>query len=143
MDYPLSVTWPDNLDEFGEFLARQGLTFERKGVVPGTGDILWQHGNSQLAVRVIADKGVFWSVRIADIAGWADQWYAVCELRDLISGERESCSGWTEQVGIAGQMRYVEQHWAEIVDLFAPATRTASHEKLKSLKKERAEEHWC
>ncbi len=65
----MTLEWPEELDQFGNFLAQQGLSFERQGIVADTGDKLWQYGNSRLGVRVVADTGITWSVRIADIAG--------------------------------------------------------------------------
>lgn len=138
----MTSEWPDHLDEFGEFLVEQGLSFERKGIVPQSGDKLWQYGNSQLGVRVVADKGLVWSVRVADIAGWPNQWYAACELREMLIDEHESCSEWPREAGIAGQIRFVEEKWASIADAFAPLKRRESHETLKQLAKRRSRRDW-
>jgi hypothetical protein len=72
----MASDWPSGLDQFGEFLQSQGLSLERRGIVPHTGDKLWQFGTSKIGVRVVADRGVVWSARVADIAGWPQQWYA-------------------------------------------------------------------
>src|SRR5437588_131395 len=63
----MEINWPDGLAELGEFLKTQGLSFQRRGIVPHTHDILWQYGNDRIAVRVIADRGVVWSAQVADI----------------------------------------------------------------------------
>ncbi len=47
--------WPSGLDQFGEFLRAQGLSFERRGIVQQTGDKVWQFGTSKIGVGVFAD----------------------------------------------------------------------------------------
>ena len=133
--------WPNGLDKFGEFLRAQGLSFERRGIVPHTGDKLWQCGTSRIAVRVVADRGFVWSVRIADIAGWPQEWYAASEIRELLTGNDIAWpSERDEQIG--AQIKFVEVHWLAIVDAFSSEKREQTHARLKVLNQQRNERRW-
>jgi hypothetical protein len=44
--------WPSGLDQFGEFLQTQGLSFDRRGLVPYTGDKIWQYSTSKIGARL-------------------------------------------------------------------------------------------
>jgi len=136
--------WPSGLDQFGDFLKAQGLSFERQGIVDhaysGYGyasDMLWQYGTSRIGVRVVADKGTTWVVCIADIAGWPQQWYAVHALRELLTDDIDDDwphSGENNRVG--EQMKFVEEYWPAIVDSFREGKRERTHEALKRIGQE-------
>ena len=108
----MASDWPSGLDQFGEFLRSQGLSFERRGIVPHTVDKLWQFGTSKIGVRVVADRGVVWSIRVADIAGWPQQWYAASELRGLLTGNDEEWPSEPDD-GIAAQRKFVEEQMTD------------------------------
>jgi len=133
----MASDWPSGLDQFGEFLQSQGLSFERRGIVPHTGDKLWQFGTSKIGVRVVADRGVVWSVRVADIAGWPQQWYAASELRELLTGNEEEWPSEPDD-GIAAQIKFVEEHWLAILEAFGSDKREQTHTDLKVLAEQRA-----
>jgi hypothetical protein len=139
----MTSDWPSGLDQFGEFLQKQSLSFERRGTVPHTGDKLWQYGTNKIGVRVVADRGVVWSVRVADIAGWPQQWYAACELRELLTGTSDVWPSAEQDDGIGEQMRFVEKHWPAIVAAFGADKGPETHERLKELAQERSKrKYW-
>ena len=130
----MTSDWPKGLDQFGEFLLQQGLSFERRGVVPSTGDKLWQYGTSTIGVRVLAEKGTNWTVWIADIAGWPQQWYPSRYVREFLTGRVDD--DWPHSNvnnGIDEQMRFVEDQWTAIVESFRDDKREETHGKLKAL----------
>lgn len=133
--------WPSGLEQFGEFLRTKGLSFDLRGSVPYSGDKLWQYSTSGIGVRVIADRGFAWSVQIADIAGWPQEWYPVSELEQLLTGnETDSPSERDKKIG--AQMRFVEEHWQAIVTAFASDKREQTHTQLRWLRKQRNERRW-
>ena len=133
--------WPSGLDQFGEFLQTQGLSFDRRGFVPYTGDKIWQYSTSAIGVRVVADRGFAWSVQIADIAGWPQEWYPASELRELLIGnDAPRHSERDERIG--AEIRFVEEHWLAIVEAFDSDKREQTHTRLKLLRKQRNETRW-
>ena len=154
----MASDWPSGLDQFGEFLRAQGLSFERHGVIPHTGEKLWQYGTSEIGVRVFADRGLVWSVQLADVAGWPGEWYPASEIKELLSGQEaaspskrderikaeikfgEESSEQDERIG--GEIRFVEEHWLTIVETFSPEKREQAHSRLIELRKLRNEQRW-
>ena len=126
----MEINWPDGLAELGEFLKTQGLSFQRRGIVPHTHDILWQYGNDRIAVRVIADRGDVWSAQVADIAGWPQEWYDATALRELITGSME------DGQSVSEKMRIIKDNWLAIVQSFAEQNREKTHSRLKKIRAE-------
>ena len=133
--------WPNGLDRFGEVLRAHGLSFDRRGFVPHTGDKLWQYSTSKIGVRVFADRGLVWSLQIADIAGWPEEWYPASELQELLTGNDSAWSAESADT-IDAQMKFVEEHWPAIVEAFGPDKREQTHTRLKLLRKHRNERRW-
>ena len=133
--------WPSGLDQFGEFLRTQGLSFDRRDLVPHTGDKIWQYSTSKIGVRVAADRGFVWSVQIADIAGWPEEWYPASELRELLT---ENDAPWPSEreEKIVAQITFVEEHWLAIVAAFGSDKREQTHTRLRLLRKQRNERRW-
>jgi hypothetical protein len=130
--------WPSGLDQFGEYLRTQGLSFDRRGFVPYTGDKIWQYSTNKIGVRVIAERGFVWSLQIADIAGWPQEWYPASELRELLTG----CdAAWPSERDekIHSQIKFVEEHWLKILGAFGSDKREQTHTRLQSLRKQRNE----
>lgn len=133
--------WPIGLDQFGEFLRMQGLSFDRRGFVPYTGDEIWQYSTGKIGVRVVADRGIVWSVQIADIAGWPQEWYPAFELRELLTGNDAPWpSGRDEEIG--AQITFVKQHWLAILEAFGSDRRAQTHTLLRLQRKQRNERRW-
>ena len=118
------------------------MLFDRRGVVPYTGDKIWQYSNSKIGVRVFADRGFVWSLQIADIAGWPGEWYPVSELRDLLTGKDAEWPSERDKK-IDAQIKFVEECWAAIAEAFGPDRREQTHTQLKLLRKQRNEQRWC
>ena len=133
--------WPSGLDQFGEFLRTQGLSFDRRGRVPYTGDKIWQYSTNKIGVRVVADRGFVWSVQIADIAGWPQEWYPASELGELLTGNDDAWPSERDEK-IDAQIKFVKEHWLAIVEAFGSDKRTQTHTRLKLLRKERNERRW-
>ena len=129
--------WPKGISELEEFLRAHGLSFQRSGVVPHTGDQIWQYGTDRIAVRVIADRGVVWSAQVADIAGWPQEWYSAVELLDVLRGGQES-SLYDASGSVTEEMKIIQENWTAIVAAFAPHERTKTHTRLKELRIDRA-----
>jgi hypothetical protein len=139
----MTSEWPSGLDQFGEFLRTQGLSFDRRGSVPYTGDKIWQYSTSKIGVRVVAERGIAWSIQIADIAGWPEEWYPTSELRELLTGSTlypDAVPFSDDKIG--AQMKFVEEHWLKIVESFASENREQTHTALKLLRKQRNEHRW-
>lgn len=135
------IAWPEGLDEFGAFLQRQGLWFQRRGVAPGSGDVIWQYGTNAIAVRWVSghDMG---GICVADIAGWPQQWYGAAQLRDLLKGEIDD--NWPHSEGddgVSEQMKFVEEYWQAIVKSFSDGKRSETHEALKTQQLERGKRY--
>jgi hypothetical protein len=137
----MSSEWPSGLDQFGEFLRKQGMSFDRRGSVPYTGDKIWQYATSKLAVRVVAERGFLWGVEIADIAGWAQEGYPASELRELLTSDDSAWSSESDDK-IDAERKFVEEHWLAIVEAFSPDKREETHNRLKLLRKQRNERLW-
>jgi hypothetical protein len=133
--------WPIGLDQFGEFLQTQGLSFDRRGSVPYTGDKIWQYSTNKIGVRVVADRGFAWSVQIADIAGWPQEWYPASELRELLTGNDAPQHSERDE-RISAEIGFVEEHWLAIVEAFGSDKREQTHTRLKLLRKQRNERRW-
>jgi hypothetical protein len=133
----MSSDWPSDLERFGEFLQKQGLSFDRRGSVPYTGDKIWQYSTSKIGVRVVAERGFAWGVEIADIAGWPQEWYPASELGELVTGNDAS---WPQEID--AQVKFVEEYWRAIVEAFSSDNRERTHTSLKLLRKQRNERHW-
>ncbi len=140
----MTSDWPSSLDQFGEFLLQNGLPFERRGVVPHTGDKLWQHGTNKIGVRVLAERGTNWTVWVADIAGWPQQWYpSHYYLREFLTGRIDD--DWPHSHvdnGIEEQMKFIQEHWLAIVDCFNEEKREGTHEALKKLGENQNRRHF-
>ena len=109
--HTMASDWPSGLDRFGEFLRAQDLSFDRCGFVPPSGDKIWQYSTSKIGVRVIADRGFVWSLQIADIAGWSDEWYPASELRELLT-RNDAARPSERDEKIDAQMKFVEEQLA-------------------------------
>ena len=131
----MTLDWPEGIDEFEVFLRSRGLSFQFRGRVPDSHDIIWQYGTDKIGVRVIADRGLVWSAQIADIAGWPQQWYVAAELQELV---RSAGNSPPNDNSVAAQMRIIEENWSAIVDAFAPQNREKTHTLLKGIRSERS-----
>lgn len=89
--------------------------------------------NDKIAVRVSADRGYVWGAQVSDVAGWAEQWWSVVELREFLSG---NSSGGGDSV--SEQMRMGREYWDAIVKAFAPEQRSGTHTALKEIRASRA-----
>ena len=76
-----------------------------------SGDKIWQYSTSKIGVRVIADRGFVWSLQIADIAGWSDEWYPASELRELLTGN-DAARPSERGEKIDAQKKFVEEQLA-------------------------------
>lgn len=147
----LPIEWPEGLSEFEGFLRSKGLYFQCRGRIPHSGgEIRWQYGNDKIAVRVSADRGWAWSAQVSDIAGWPDQWWVACELKDLITGASGGSSFCRHnynatdgmqviqesQKRVAEGMRIIQENWDEIVAALAPENRSRTHTQLKKIRAE-------
>ena len=119
----------------------QGLSIDRRGLVPYTGDKIWQYSTSKIGVRVAADRGIVWSVQIADIAGWPEEWYPASELRELLTGNDAPWPSERDE-RIGAEITFVEQYWLTIVEAFDSDKREQTHTRLKLLRKQRNERRW-
>ena len=124
-----------------ENLQTQGLSFDRRGLVPYTGDKIWQYSTSKIGVRVAADRGIVWSVQIADIAGWPEEWYPASELRELLTGNDAPWPSERDE-RIGAETTFVEEYWLTIVEAFDSDKREQTHTRLKLLRKQRNERRW-
>ncbi len=133
--------WPSGLDQFGEFLQTQGLSFDRRGLVPYAGDKIWQYSTSKIGVRVAGDRGIVWSVQIPDIAGWPEEWYPASELSELLTGNDAPWPSERDE-RIGAEITFVEEYWLTIVEAFDSDKREQTHTRLKLLRKQRNERRW-
>jgi len=135
----MTPDWPSGLDQFGEFLQTQGLSFDRQGFVHSTREKIWQYSTSKIGVRVVAR--FVWGVEIADIAGWPQEWYPASELSELLTGnDTDGLSEGDDKID--AQIKFVEEYWLAIVDAFGSDKRKKTHTRLKLLRKQRNERRW-
>lgn len=137
----MASDWPSGLDQFAEFLRAQGLSFDRRGFVAHSGDKIWQYSTNKIAVRVFADRGFAWSVQVADIAGWPQEWYPASELKELLTGNDAAWPSKRDE-RIDAEINFLEEHWPAIVAAFGSDKREQTHTRLKSLRKQRNERRW-
>jgi hypothetical protein len=127
----MDSSWPQAVFSLETFLEGAGLVRQRLEEQPVFNNRVLQYGSSEIGVRVISDRGV-WYVEISDVANRPDEWYDVAILRDFLVGPGK------DVLPLANQIDFVKKHWAMIVDSFSLIRVAETHARLVALKIDRA-----
>jgi hypothetical protein len=122
--------WPEELTEFEAFLQQMGLVYQGSQVQARYGARMVRWGDANIVVCAGLDRE-YWLISVGDVVAWADRWYDVLLIRDLLFGQSD------EGMSLRDQVEFVESNWPTIVDSFSPEQRDDTNARLALLKEER------